>query len=374
MPAVERRRAAAEPMFVQPGDRSVEGQDTVEVFLSYDADEDGDADGFVEVVLPSVRAEVTQDVLKLYGALGLATLLVGTALVQTNRRARSRQKAVLRDPLTGLGNRLALRNAEDALRAGTRRTGRRCSCSTWTGSRSSTTPWATRPATRCWCRSPEVLTSLVQPTDLVVRLGGDEFAILIRDISPESAMSVARTVVAGLHRDAFTVQGVLLDVQASAGVATLPGDATDIAGLLQRADVAMYAAKRAGTGAVAYSSDLDPHDVDQLQLLAELRQAIDHDELVLHYQPKAELDSSEVHSVEALVRWEHPRRGLLQPGSFIPMAEPDRPDPPLTAWVLDKACQQAMLWRAAGRPLAVAVNISPRSLSAATCQRWSARR
>ena len=155
---------------------------------------------------------------------------------------------------------------------------------------------------------------------------------------------------------------MLLDVQASAGLATLPDDATDIAGLLQRADIAMYAAKRSGAGVVAYSAELDPHDVDQLQLLAELRHAIDHDELVLHYQPKAELDSSEVLSVEALVRWVHPRHGLLQPGAFIPMAEPTGLIQPLTAWVLDQACRQAVLWRAAGRPLAVAVNISPRSL------------
>lgn len=360
MPLDERQRAAREPMFTQPGDRSVDGQDTIEVFVAYDADEDGTADATVEAVLPSVRAEVTQDILRLYAALGLAALLVGTGLVQTNRRARSRQKEALRDPLTGLGNRLALAQAESSLR------GHEVSgllLLDLDRFKAVNDTLGHQAGDALLVQVAHVLTRLARQTDLVVRLGGDEFAVLIRDIAtPGAAMAVARRLVDGLDGSAFTVEGVLLDVQASAGLAILPDDAPDVAGLLQRADIAMYAAKRSGSRVVPYSSEVDPHDVVQLQLLAELRQAIDHDELVLHYQPKAELDSSEVLSVEALVRWAHPRHGLLQPVSFIPMAEPTGLIHPLTEWVLDRACRQAVQWRSAGRPLAVAVNISPRSL------------
>jgi len=364
LPARERLKAAKQPTFTQPGDPTDRGTDTLEVFLAYDADDDGSSDGVVEIVLPaSARADVTHDVVKLYIALGLATLLVGTALVQTNRRARIRQAEALRDPLTGLGNRLALRRAEPSLRDRSSRGQAALILLDLDRFKSVNDTLGHQAGDALLAQVAEVLTSLVRPTDLVVRLGGDEFAILLRCIaSPEAAIEVARSVVDGLHRRAFTVQGVLLDVQASAGIARFPDDATDTAGLLQRADIAMYDAKRTGAGVVPYSADLDPHDVDQLQLLAELRHAVDHDELVLHYQPKAELDSSEVLSVEGLVRWVHPRHGLLQPGAFIPMAELTGLIQPLTAWVLDQACRQAALWRAAGRPLAVAVNISPRSL------------
>ncbi|WP_197029889.1 bifunctional diguanylate cyclase/phosphodiesterase [Cellulomonas sp. URHE0023] len=363
MPLREQQRTAAESTFLQPGDRTVGGQDTVEVFLSYDADHDGSADGTVEVVLPSVRAEVTHDIVKLYVALGLATFLVGTALVQTNRRARIRQAEALRDPLTGLGNRMALRRAEGSLRGRTESDRAALILFDLDRFKAVNDTLGHQAGDALLVQVAEVLTSLVSPTDLVVRLGGDEFAVLIPDVpNAEAALTTARTVIDGLHQGAFAVQGVLLDVRASAGVAMLPDDATDVAGLLQRADIAMYAAKRLGAGVVPYSCEVDPHDVDQLQLLAELRYAIDHDELVLHYQPKAELDSSEVLSVEALVRWVHPRHGLLQPGAFIPMAEVTGLIQPLTAWVLEQACRQAALWRSAGRPLAVAVNISPRSL------------
>ena len=363
MPLEERKRAAKESTFVQPGDRSGAGEETVEVFQAYDEDEDGKVDGTVEVVLPSVRAEVTQDIVKLYAALGIAAFLVGTALVQTNRRARRRQEEALRDPLTGLGNRLALRRAEASVRERAMSGRAALLLLDLDRFKAVNDTLGHQAGDALLVQVAQVLTSAVRPTDLVVRLGGDEFAVLIRDIATRhDAMSVARRLVDELDKSAFAVQGVLLDVQASAGLALLPDDAKDVAGLLQRADIAMYAAKRAGAGVMPYSSELDPHDVVQLQLLAELRRAIDQDELVLHYQPKAELDSSEVLSVEALVRWAHPQHGLLQPVSFIPMAEPTGLIHPLTAWVLDHACRQAVQWRNEGRPLAVAVNISPRTL------------
>jgi EAL domain-containing protein (putative c-di-GMP-specific phosphodiesterase class I) len=124
----------------------------------------------------------------------------------------------------------------------------------------------------------------------------------------------------------------------------------------------MYQAKRARSGVVMYDPSTDPHDVRQLNMLAELRTGITNDELVLHYQPKVDLLTGQVHAVEALVRWQHPKRGLLAPGLFLPTAEHTAVMGPLTHWVLTRACAQAAEWLAAGNPLGVAVNISPRLL------------
>jgi EAL domain-containing protein (putative c-di-GMP-specific phosphodiesterase class I) len=175
-------------------------------------------------------------------------------------------------------------------------------------------------------------------------------------------LASALRLIAGLAGRGFCVDGVLLDVHASAGVALRPEDAVDVAGLVQRADVAMYQAKQHGAGALAYDADQDPHDVPKLELLAQLRHALERQELFLDYQPKIDLLTGQVCGVEALVRWQHPERGLLPPDTFVPIAEHTALIAPLTAWVLNEACRQAASWRAAGMPLSVAVNVSPRSL------------
>jgi len=133
--------------------------------------------------------------------------------------------------------------------------------------------------------------------------------------------------------------------------------------LLRRADTALEAARRSGSGFVVYSPEGDPYDPGALVLLGELRRAIEGDELLLHYQPKVDLKTRAVVGAEALVRWRHPRRGIVPPDRFIPLAEQGGLIKPLTRWVLGEAIEQCHAWQNKGRDLAVSVNLSARNLS-----------
>jgi diguanylate cyclase (GGDEF)-like protein len=207
------------------------------------------------------------------------------------------------------------------------------------------------------------LTRSLRPTDVVARLGGDEFAVLLTHLpDAASAEIISRQLLTKLRAGSYSVHGIELAVDASIGIALLPEHGRDTDLLLQRADVAMYQAKRANGGVTLYDEANDAHDVTQLGLLVELRRAIELDELVLHYQPKARLDTGDLHGVEALVRWQHPSRGLLGPDTFVPLAEHTGLMAPLTEWVLRHAVTQAGRWRDLGLMLPVAVNMSPRSL------------
>ncbi len=160
----------------------------------------------------------------------------------------------------------------------------------------------------------------VRESDVVSRLGGDEFAVVLPGASRERARQVAERV----QRDA---RGALqrerrdVDVEASIGIALFPEHAGDVATLLQRADLAMYKAKETHVGHTFYSEELDHGHPSQLSLVGELRRAIEREELVLHYQPKAALGSGAVTHVEALVRWQRPEHGMVPPNDFIPLAE-----------------------------------------------------
>jgi EAL domain-containing protein (putative c-di-GMP-specific phosphodiesterase class I) len=163
-------------------------------------------------------------------------------------------------------------------------------------------------------------------------------------------------------RPAVELDGFLLEVDASIGTACYPDDGTDLETLLRRADVAMYSAKARHLSHVPYSSEIDESDPARLALVADLRRGLDAGELVLFYQPKLDLRRRTVGAVEALVRWQHPRLGLLQPAAFVEMAEHTGLIKPLTHNVLKQALQQCAAWRTEGLELQVAVNVSPRSL------------
>ena len=205
------------------------------------------------------------------------------------------------------------------------------------------------------------LRSVLRASDTVARLGGDEFAILVPAAGEDSLERVAAKVVEAIELP-FEVDGVVIDIGASVGIARYPRDADDVDELLQCADVAMYQAKRAGTGWEHFDTGRDGRSRDRLTLAGELRDALDRDELVLHYQPKVDLRMGDVRGVEALVCWRHPRRGLLPPSDFIPLAERTGVVRPITAWVLDEALRQVAAWRAEGSPFDVAVSLSARSL------------
>ncbi|MFI0939948.1 putative bifunctional diguanylate cyclase/phosphodiesterase [Streptomyces sp. NPDC021020] len=193
------------------------------------------------------------------------------------------------------------------------------------------------------------------------RLGGDEFAVLLPGCdSTTRAQRVARTLVAALATP-LSLDGLSLVLEASAGVAVFPDHALDAEGLLRRADVAMYQAKRDRSGVEVYEATRDGNTPDRLGLLGDLRRALDAGDVELHYQPKVRFDGR-VAGLEALVRWEHPERGRVSPDEFITMAETSGLMPLLTEYVLDTALAQVARWRELGLDVPVAVNVSPRDV------------
>jgi diguanylate cyclase (GGDEF)-like protein len=205
------------------------------------------------------------------------------------------------------------------------------------------------------------LSGTLREADTVARLGGDEFAVLLPGATAEGASAVAEKLRAALHQP-LMLNEVALDLDASIGIVAYPDHGSDAAELLQHADVAMYLAKLAHVGSLVYDPSVDQHSPKRLALLGGLRLALERDELLLHYQPKADLRSGDIRGVEALIRWQHPEHGLLEPGEFIPLAERTGLIHPLTRSVLDGALDQAARWRRAGSPLSVAVNVSTRCL------------
>jgi diguanylate cyclase (GGDEF)-like protein len=191
---------------------------------------------------------------------------------------------------------------------------------------------------------------------LLARLGGDEFGILVAGTAAD-ATSVASDVHRVLERP-FAVLGLPIEVATSIGIAVSPDHGHDADALLQRADVAMYLAKAAHAGTAVYDEQQDVNDADRLALAGELRRAIENDELVLHYQPKASLETGRIVGVEALVRWVHPERGFIPPDEFIPLAERTGLIKPLSRHVVAAALRQCEAWNALGLDLHVAVNLT----------------
>jgi len=199
-----------------------------------------------------------------------------------------------------------------------------------------------------------------RPEDTVARLGGDEFGVVLTGVTdPDEALWRLREII-----DREVQVGKLpLSVESSVGFVVAPEDGNDIDDLLQRADVAMYVAKGDHSGVVRYDPDQDEYDVTKLGLIAELSHAIDDGQLVFHYQPKANIGDGSVDAMEALVRWEHPVRGLTYPDSFVPIAEQTDLIDKLTDWALATALADVKQLARHNDKLAVAVNVSARSLS-----------
>lgn len=203
------------------------------------------------------------------------------------------------------------------------------------------------------------IESSVRQEDTVARVGGDEFVLLARVGEPADAATLADKVLTVI-RDPFQVAGRTLRVSTSIGVAMYPGDGVDQHDLLTNADAAMYHAKALGRNVYCFfETSMNANVHEQLQLVQDLRLALERNELILQYQPKLAAPSGPMLGVEALVRWAHPTRGLIAPDQFIPLAEKTGLIVPIGAWVLDEACRQMRVWHDAGRrDWSVAVNLS----------------
>ena len=201
------------------------------------------------------------------------------------------------------------------------------------------------------------MQQLIRSSDTVARLGGDEFAILLPAADEGHARGIADKIIQTVEQP-FSLEGQTFVLGASIGIALFPEHGEDGHTLLQCADVAMYFAKRDHLGAALYESKQNPHRLESLSLKGELREAINNDQLVLNYQPVIDIQSRRVSGVEALVRWHHPERGLLQPDEFVPLAEQTGLIRKLTLWVLEEAARQSQEWIDLGLELRVAVNLS----------------
>jgi len=206
------------------------------------------------------------------------------------------------------------------------------------------------------------LKTILSSPNIVARIGGDEFGILLPELAAINEVQSIINKIQELLEPPFMIEGVPISVEASIGVATMPEHAEDSHMLLQAADIAMYHAKQMASSYAIYKPRYNLHSPEKLGLMAELREGIEKKQLLLHFQPKLELKTSRITGMEALVRWQHPRLGLLYPDKFILAAEQTGLINPLTRWVLEEAlgCSQGESQQ--GVHLKVSVNLSARSL------------
>jgi predicted signal transduction protein with EAL and GGDEF domain len=204
------------------------------------------------------------------------------------------------------------------------------------------------------------LTAHLRATDILVRVGGDELAVLVMDTESTYALAVAQRLITELEQP-FHLDALSVRVGASVGIASAPADATNSVALLRCADLAMYRAKVGPTPFESYRHDVDDGG-NRLRLVEELRSAILEDQLEVHYQPQIDLVTGKRSAMEALVRWRHPRLGLVAPLDFIPLAEEAGLMQSLTAFVLERAVEQCAAWRSAGEMVTISVNISATNL------------
>ncbi len=294
----------------------------------------------------------------------LFRLVVGASRALTRQSNASAHQAT-HDALTGLPNRALLRERTDQAMVASARSGTHVALILMDLDRFKDIndtlghPYGDNLLKQMGPRLREYL----RHSDTIARIGGDEFAVMLPDLQfPHQALAVAEKLNAALE-EPYLLGGVMVEVGSSCGVVTSPDDGDVFDELLQHADVAMYAAKRNGYDVVGYDPLMDTNDPARLSLLADLKMAIeDTEQLLVYYQPQADLATGQVSGVEALVRWQHPVRGLLAPDSFIPFAEGTGIIRSLTWWILRTALQQNRLWAEDGLHLRVSVNISPRCL------------
>jgi diguanylate cyclase (GGDEF)-like protein len=280
--------------------------------------------------------------------------------VSARRAAESRAHDLARlDPLTGLPNRLQLREHLDAALARLERSGEGCAVLLVDLDRfKPVNDTLGHPVGDALLHKvADRLRAMVRVGDTVARIGGDEFVVLQAGVTePGEAQALARRVVDLVGRT-YMIEGQLLSIGASVGVALAPADGRDADRLLKNADLALYRAKLDGRGTFRFFEPaMDARMQARRQLELDMRQALARREFQLHYQPQLNLADERLVGCEALIRWHHPERGLVSPVDFIPLAEEIGLIVPIGEWVIRQACRDAAAWP---QPLTVAVNVSP---------------
>lgn len=206
------------------------------------------------------------------------------------------------------------------------------------------------------------LDNVVFDTDSVARLDGSIFGILLRGIEDVASGIVLAKSIQNALDPAFRVERLNLAIQSNIGIVNFPEHGEDVDTLMQRAGVALFMAARSHEGYAVYMPSFDDHSPRRLTLMSELRQALERDQLQVHYQPKIQIKTGQLYGAEALVRWSHPKHGFISPDEFIPMAERTRVIKHLTSWMLKQTFKQCAAWRQQGLALTVSVNLSAKDL------------
>ncbi|MCW6003306.1 EAL domain-containing protein [Micromonospora sp. CPCC 205371] len=339
--------------------------DTVVVYHPYDANGDGTMDALAQVVLPrdQVEGPVAQSMSLVYASGAIVLLLALAGILQVRRHQLRQDHAAVHDALTGLGNRLLLRRvAPPALARSTPERPAALLLIDLDNFKPVNDALGHPAGDELLVAAAKLIQEASGPASVAVRLGGDEFAVLL---GPLTDRGVAREVANKIRdrvRQPLTIAGCELEVGASVGIARAPDDGDDLSDLLSRADKAMYHAKHSGGGVAEYAETPETPPPDpKVTTLSQLSRALAGHELELFYQP-VRGSGAAVRSVEALPRWHHPQRGLLEAGMFIPAVAHTSLTTALTTWVLRQAARQCAAWRADGVRVNVSVNISARTL------------
>jgi diguanylate cyclase (GGDEF)-like protein len=287
----------------------------------------------------------------------------GRLVAEMRREANQRRHEALHDPLTGLANRtLFLDKLRDAAHLAEAGRGACVMLMDLDRFKEVNDTLGHHNGDQLLCEVAQRLQIAARGDATVARLGGDEFALLLPGTaSADDARATAERIDHALE-EPFQIEGLAVKVEASIGIAACPEHGKDAAGLLQRADVAMYQAKTGGTRISIYAPEADHNTPRRLTLGVELHHAISAGEVEVYYQPKARLVDGKIIGAEALVRWNHPVEGMIGPDEFIPVAVQTGQIEALTRLVLTRALEQCRAWRQAGHDMTVAVNLAVRCL------------
>jgi len=341
------------PVHVAGSSRQILG--VLEIYLPYAA--------IAHSVAASERLMILLLVIGLTALWALLSVISWSVTRRLRRTAAENQYLALHDTLTGLPTRALYRDRANHAIAAATRSGNNVAIAVLDLDRFKeiNDTLGHHNGDRFLRHVATTLASVVRPGDTVARLGGDEFGLVLENADSPSARRVLERIQNALSTE-IELEGIPVSAEASVGVAIWPIHGTEMDELLQGADLAMYVAKDSRAGIVEYSTERERFSPARLALVSQLRLAITLGELALRYQPKIELQTGRVVGVEALIRWQHPTRGLLAPSEFLEIAESTGLIDPLTDWVITESLGQLAQWHRNSLPLTIAINISARNL------------